>query len=253
MWLHYIVRAIIDPLFIFWALIAVAIYFHYKRKTAPSKTSIVTALAWLFLVCATPVPGWLTYSLERKYKPLQAEAIDTSLQYDIIILGSGHTLDPMLPPLSQLSEKALTRLAEGIRLYQAIPNARLVLSGYSSTGRSSQAEILALTALSLGVPVSDTLMLIHAENTRQEARDYCGRFSRDQRSLIVVTSAVHMPRAMLYFEGQGLRPISAPGLFLYKKDPYRWRFWFKPSYHNIEMTQSVMHELIGLLAQRLFN
>src|SRR5690606_28241642 len=114
---------------------------------------------------------------------------------NIMVLGAGHTNDPELPALDKLYPSAIARLTEGIRLKRLMPGSKLICSGYKGRSNISQAEASALVALDLGVPPSDTIWLPEAHNTKAEAKAYLERMGAEQ-TLILVTDAIHMPRAM---------------------------------------------------------
>ncbi|MCB9352647.1 MAG: hypothetical protein H6573_34955 [Lewinellaceae bacterium] len=58
----------------------------------------------------------------------------------------------------------------------SVPDSQLVCSGYSSSGRTAQAEVLAQAAVLLGVSPADTLMVKTPAHTEAEAIDYAARF-----------------------------------------------------------------------------
>ena len=73
----------------------------------------------------------------------------------------------------------------------------------------------------------------------------------DSTQLIVVTSAIHMPRSMYLFQKAGLNPIAAPTNHLVKTslqhDPWYWN----PSSYNIRKMEAAIHEYIGLFWSKL--
>jgi uncharacterized SAM-binding protein YcdF (DUF218 family) len=138
-----------------------------------------------------------------------------------------------------------------MRLYHSSPvRPCLIGSGYSSTGRVSQGEMLMRTAVALGIPAADTLWLPTPVNTEAEARAYARRFGT-QTPLIVVTSALHMPRALYWFEQAGIHALPAPTNHLIKPDPEKSPYNFKPSTLKIEMWGKLLHEWAGMLWGRM--
>ena len=90
-----------------------------------------------------------------------------------------------------------------------------------------------------------------SENTKMEAFEYTHKFGT-KNTLILVTDAIHMPRAMLLFGKAGQSPIPAPTNHMVKSI---WKNgisgWF-PVSSNIAMMESAMHEIGGLVYARLF-
>ena len=104
----------------------------------------------------------------------------------IVVLGGGWWPNDQWPSGSQLAESSALRLLEGVRLARALPDVPLLL-----TGADRQGEI---------PPV--------AWGYAQAARDLGIAPARPR--LVLVTSAAHMPRALLHFQAVGLDPIPAP-------------------------------------------
>lgn len=98
---------------------------------------------------STPLmPNAILQSLEDRYHPIIVDELSKlQAEYHIIILGRVHALDDSSPANTLLSQKALERLSEGIRLHRKLPNSILILSGFSASGRTTQAEMLQKIAL----------------------------------------------------------------------------------------------------------
>jgi uncharacterized SAM-binding protein YcdF (DUF218 family) len=124
------------------------------------------------------------------------------------VLGHGHVSTEELPVTSQLSSTGVVRLAEGIRIYRLNPGSKLILTGFPGRDPVSYTEIIKELALGLGVPAEDILTFSGPKNTAEEAQLLAAQFA--DASLVLVTSAAHMPRAMALFHGAGLHPIPAP-------------------------------------------
>jgi len=231
---------------LFLVLITVIILFLSGRKK-PGKILLIIAVIWFFIISTPLIPRLLVKSLENKYPPLNADLIkNLPDSCDIIILGGGHSDDRELSPNNQLSTAALARLVEGIRIHKLIPGSRLILSGYKGRSEISQAAILYRTALMLGVDSASMVMQTLPANTRMEAEEYAKNL-RSENKLIVVTSDLHMPRAILLFRRVGLDPLAAPTnqIIKYGSVKYPWR-WM-PSSGYISMMEAVTHEYVGIL------
>jgi uncharacterized SAM-binding protein YcdF (DUF218 family) len=235
-----------DPLFIFWSLLIIALaFFFVKRYTLTRWVSFASA-AWLFLSSISPLPIWMARNLERKYPVVDPSKITDDKPVLILVLGGGYSFAPDLNPGNQLSLPAQSRIAEAIRLYRQIPGSKIVCSGSSVRGLPSQAETTALAALESGVPPSDTLTIKTPTDTFEEAQAFKHRFD-NRYNVILVTSAVHMKRALLTFEKFGMTPIPAPSNFLVRIDPNKNPYHFKPSAEKIKMMDRALHEYLGLV------
>ena len=243
--IRWIVNIFLDPISFLGIFLVVIFITRIFRNWAGIKHLRLLFLFVFFLITTPFLPDILINRLEQAYPPFSENlnpTIDST--FNIVVLGGGHTLDPRLNVISQLSEPALSRLAEGIRIYHAIPGTKLVFSGWSSIGIKSQAEVTAEAAHLLGVEQEDITVIPEPSNTRQEAIYYAKKFGTEGK-LILVTSAVHMPRAMMHFHKAGLSPIPAPTNFLRKKRPIKNTVKFLPSMKNLVGIQKALHEIIG--------
>ena len=163
-----------------------------------------------------------------------------------MVLGGGHTNDFSLSANNQLSKNALGRLVEGIRLYRKIKGSKLILSGWGNDQPLTQAQTLALTAISLGVPGKDIILYNKTKNTSDEAKEYAKQ-SLSTDILLLVTDAVHMPRAMKFFNKEGVNPIPVPVNHIFKNSQNKDYSYYFPSSSNIAKTETAMHEYVGIL------
>ncbi len=222
-----------------------ALYFRFKKKERAALRWLSVGMGWLAIVSISPLPQWMTYSLEQRQAPIKIESLPTASPTYILVLGSGHTNSPALPASMQLTGTALLRLAEGIRIYKQLPGSKIVCSGYTASNRTSQAEMLANAAIELGVNPSDTIQLREPSNTFAEVTSFKKRFGNAVP--IIVTSASHMPRAMLICEKVGLRATPAPTDYLIKDDTLASKFDFYPSGNKIGMMERTLHEYAGMI------
>ena len=245
--LRTLVSILIDPVNVLFIIGLVALIFYFRQKPRMVKRTLSIAGGFFLLTASGPIPNFLMENMETRYQPIMDfQNFSERKAIDILVLGSGHTADPDLPPTDQLSASALSRLMEGIRIYKQLSDSRLILSGYGDESLVSQAEVMRNAAVSLGLPTSDLAMQKEPSNTAEEALSYAERFASD-RSLILVTSAAHMPRAMYLFSQVGLDPIAAPTDFQVKEDPLEKYEFGLFSYGNFRKVELALHEYIGML------
>jgi len=244
-----IIKFFLDPFNILLILVFITVGACLLKRDSIAKWLILVTGAW-FLIISTPfVPVFVVNSLEDRYEPINIDHLDDKgLEYHIIVLGSGHGFDDRLPANSLLSANALGRLSEGIRLHNQLPNSKLVLSGYSSSGRTSQAEMLQQSAILLGVNEASTIIQTEPENTYREAEVYSGNFS-NRYPVILVTSATHMPRAVMVFEYFGVDVIPSPTNYRLKGSWKQVRFGW-PSMSNIDHLEAGMREYAAIAREK---
>lgn len=214
-----------------------------RRRMGRFLTSLGMALLLLFSL--QPIADQLLAPLENRYPPLAANRLRPGSVDFIVVLGGGHTSDPRLPVTSQIGEATLARLTEAIRLQRLLPGTRLLLSGGQVFfDPTPNAVIMANVAQALGVPKNILQLEIQSRDTEDEAKLIRGIVST--RPFILVTSAYHLPRAMLLFERFGMHPIPAPANFLAKKSrgPAFWSFF--PRARQLDNSRCAIHEYLGL-------
>lgn len=239
------------PLTIFWLLLLSGLFLNWFKKKKNSRILFITAGIWLALVSFAPLPDLLCRLLERSYPPLtDVSRLTTYNAVHIMVLGAGHISNPALPANTQLTHEALGRLAEGIRLHRLLPGSKLVTSGWQGDDPLPQALALKRAAELLGVPNEDILTLTTPVNTQEEALCYMNTFGKSYK-LIIVTDAIHMPRAILWFRNAGLDPVAAPTNYLIKHSPNQRSFKFLPSSGYIHEMECAMHEYIGIIRAKL--
>ncbi|CAM4029091.1 MULTISPECIES: envelope biogenesis factor ElyC [Vibrio] len=212
----------------------------FTRKHKSGCIFIFISLASIFAISFQPVSTSLLKPLERKYTAFLPPA--ESLDY-VMVLGSGHVIDPQIPPTSELSRTALMRLSEGIRILRMYPGAKLILSGYDGGSEMSQARMMATVALALGVAKSDIILLETAQDTWEEARQAAGFVGEKHMSL--VTSASHMERALREFHSAGLNPTPAPTNYLAQSNINQAWQKYTPQARYLEQTERYWHETMG--------
>jgi len=209
------------------------------------------ALGGLLLVSTGPLPHLLIHPLESRYDVFQGPlSRESDAQLHILVLGGGHTSDARLPANNQLSVSALGRLIEGIRIHRQHPGSLLILSGFPGKDPVSNAEVMYRAALLMGVVAENMVIMPEPENTRQEALAYHAQFGESQ-PLVIVTTATHIPRAMIWFRKAGLHPIPAPTNHAIKQSPTARPTWWIPSPENISLVDRAIYEYAGIVQAKM--
>lgn len=244
------IKFLLDPFNILWFMLLAVFVAWYLRKERQLKWLVIGAVAWFIIISTPLLPNILVNSLENRFSPIFVEELEhKEARYHIIVLGGGHGYDERLPANSLLSLTALGRLNEGIRLHRQLLNSKLVLSGFSASGRTSQAEMLQQTAILLGINEAATILQKEPGNTYEEARNYANNYG-SKYPVILVTSAIHMPRAVMLFERFGVEVAASPANYRLRGS---WkRKWIGlPSTGNIDNLRAAFYEYAAILKYRL--
>ncbi|MDU7187638.1 MAG: envelope biogenesis factor ElyC [Klebsiella sp.] len=194
------------PLPLLLLLIGLGIFLvWFTRFQKLGKGAITVGWLALLLLSLQPVADGLLKPIEDKYPTWRDEK---RVQY-VVVLGGGYTWNPNWAPSSNLINNSLPRLTEGIRLWYENPGSKLIFTGAAAkTNPVSTAEAGARVAESLGIPRSEIIVLDKPKDTEEEAAAV--KEAIGDAPFLLVTSASHLPRAMIFFRRAGLTPLPAP-------------------------------------------
>jgi len=213
-----------------------------KKWERTGKGLIALGVIYLMLMSWSPFGTWLLRPIEQTYSPIA----ETSTPEFIVVLGNAVSSDEAIPLASQFSSSARARIHEGIRLAKRHPNAKLILTGYAGQNSRPIAEVYADYAHAQGINKNRIMTVSTAKDTKEEAIA-AGKISAG-KPLALVTSASHMPRAVLLFQQQGVEPIPAPTFYL-AKWPADWRFGAE----GLIKSERAIHEYIGTAWAKIRN
>ena len=191
--LYSLLLKLISPTSVCVVLLLAALAFRKREKFT---RGCVALAAGLLLVCGN---GWvvrgLVGQLEGRYAPLRSVP-----QADcILILGGGES--PALPPRPTVEvNDAGDRLVYGAHLFRRDRAPVIVCTAGVSTGGVALrpgAEEMADFLEMIGVPRSAIVNETQSSNTRDHGRNLRADFQRrGYQRVLLVTSALHMPRSM---------------------------------------------------------
>ena len=220
-----------------------------RRWPRPGMMLCAFGLGWL-LLWSLPIPSaFLARTLEQTF-PQQAETKLPEVDA-IVVLGGGVSQD-----ISGVNLKsAADRVWFGARLYRAGRAPLVLLSG----GRLEElgfdwpeAPAMARFMHDLGVPESAMLLESESRTTRENAV-YSERMLRARgiRRILLVTSALHMPRALATFKQLGIDAIPAPTDFEAEAPSGYWLLRWLPDTDSLDRSSRAMKEYLGMWVYRL--
>lgn len=238
-------------------LIVFGIIQIHRSKLKSGKILLLCGTLLLFLFGNTFVSGLLLKPLEDRHEPLLYPAIHPSINKSnlgpvIVVLASGHFTALDFPITSQMGQSAYYRLAEGLRVHQALPGSRLILMGGLEHNDFSTGDIKIKLLNELGFDTDQIEVLPNASTTEEEALVVAEHlFRMNQTELILVTSARHMTRSMLLFEKTGLSPIPAPTRHSIMGPPKSFISYFIWSPGNLLNSHRAINEYAGMLWSKI--
>lgn len=193
-------------------LMLVALVTLWKR---PRSAFMAIALALMILLVASN--GWVSRSLVRSLESQNIPAAELPNAEAIVILGG--STKPAFPPRPSvdLSEEG-DRILYGAQLYQQKKAPLVIVAGGRidwSASEPPEAEDMATILNLIGVPSAAIIQEANSLNTYENAVNVRQILNeRGIRRVLLVTSAIHMPRSLLVFKRQGVNAIPAPTDFL---------------------------------------
>lgn len=243
-----ILSLVFTPIGIFCFFIALALIFKKFGRIRAYRIILAVTCIWLLVITTKFIPDLMVNSLESQYQSYKVSQNPGERgESDILILGAGFSDDPSLPPNDQLENSTLARLCEGLRIHHILPDSRIICGGIIEHLTFKQSEAVSLAAVGLGVDPSNVETFdITSNNTEGEVKGYIRKYG-DARKLILVTDAIHIPRAMMLFRKHGIEPVPAPANHILKHGSYQSPFCWLPSITNITKMNAALHEYLGIL------
>ncbi len=232
----------VEPLGLVLTLLAIGLYFLYVKKYHLSKPILSGAFSLLLLFSYPPFANFLVQNLENQYQKFDYK---TNVKY-IHVLGSGHTTDPSQPISSQISSTGTKRVLEGVIIHKNMPHSKIIFTGCEGNTNTTNAVMNAKLAHALGVDYKDMIINGKPVDTKEETL-----FTKSlvgDAPFVLVTSATHMPRAVMLFRSLGMHPIPAPTN--YYKSEFRG-YLRTPNSFSFYISTVAVHEYLGILWEKL--
>ena len=234
----------------FLALIAaITLLMAHRRKS--SLVMLLFLVSWLWL---WSTPWWsncIRRNMESRYTWMPAsqyQPADAIVSLGGGIRGSAGIAFPQFD-LNYAADRELF----AAQLYHAGKSKMVIVSGGwdpqtgSDIAGIAQKQFLVM----LGVPPEAVRIEGYSRNTVDNANEIMRMMNPVKgKSILLVTSALHMPRACRLFSRTGLKVIPAPTDFEVLKPPFSLNL-FLPDAGALETSTRAAHEIVGLWAARI--
>ncbi|MHC1740483.1 MAG: YdcF family protein [Anaerolineaceae bacterium] len=250
------------PLFVYplgFACLALLVVLIFWKHRKIAFIGVLLAFAFLYIGGNKYVAFSLARSLEWQYLPTE-----TPKRADVIVVLGGAT-EPALAPRPEVElNGAVDRLVHGAVLYRQGIAPYVLLSGgdidFLTLSTTSPAADMRSVMEMLGVPADAMWLQGKSQNTYEDALYSCALIKeKGAKTVILVTSALHMPRSVAVFKKQGCEVIPSPTDFtiteaawsnLWAPDWQELVINLVPSYSNLSLTTKSLKEYIGWLTYR---
>ena len=189
----------------------------------------------------------------------------------IVVLSGGASNDPQLPETDRLTSNSALRVVEAVEIYHRLAASssaesranqasgkdgaaspmqpRLILSGGPTLNAVSEAIPMEKLAESLGVPAENIELETSSRDTFSEAGNLAQMIGH--QPFILVTSAIHMPRAVALFRHFGMQPVPAPANYLGRRTTEPVMLKLPPNIKALDQSTQAWHEHVGMFWEHL--
>jgi uncharacterized SAM-binding protein YcdF (DUF218 family) len=214
---------------------------------------LLAGAAWVYVLSMPATANALVRWLEGRHPVpdlaalLPAPGVPADQAPTVLVLSGG-----WFRPTAQGYEVMLTsadwqRIETGVRLQQRL-GGRLVFSGAPLPDASgSVAQRMAAMARRLGAPADAVAVETRSVNTYENLVFSTDAFHlRQARGVVLVTSALHLPRAAAVARHLGL-PVTPYPCDFRGEDFDKWQLWV-PSNEGAAALEGALHEVLGAAA-----
>lgn len=247
--LKFILLWLLPPGCIVLLLAVLAVYLFRHKACGRYALALITFL--LYLASLMPVANVLTRGLEGQYTQpvnIRADAV--------AVLGAGAVSGvPDVDGEGAVTAIGMNRLITGVRLQRMLDVPLIVSGGKVFADSAVEAEVSKRVAIGLGLPADMVYADSEALNTRQNAQNIIAACRENGwQRVAVVTSALHMPRAMQNFNaassGTGIEVIVYPCDYLAAGKIYISAFSFAPQSYALDLTAMALKEYLAVTANK---
>lgn len=220
---------------------AVLALFKHKRL---SFFSMFSGIAWAF-IWSLPITSVIAGGyLESRYPHIPAA--DLPVTQAIVVFGgsTANNRSNWFEALSKDSRHARIDTADDLFFLGKAPI--IVVSGAALEGNVSEALGMATQLANRGIPKENILIENQSKTTHENAYFVDKVLKKEGiHDILLVTSALHMPRSMAVMRKLGYNPIAAPNppqiVLPLDLNPYL------PDSRSLQASRSIIKEYIGLL------
>jgi uncharacterized SAM-binding protein YcdF (DUF218 family) len=233
----------LSPLSLCLAVTLCGLWLAKGRRIKLARFLIRTGLA-LLIIASLPITGFLLVStledMAGDYADINSlcgRGVKT-----VVVLGGG-IIPGRANRIDRMSGASSKRLLEGRRLAAQLPGASLYLLGGAPKGGMPESRTMSQLLDTMGIKTKRLILEESSLDTGGQV-DYLARTLKPDQPFALVTSALHMPRALAALRAAGLFPLPAPTDYLVRGSQMGWRD-FLPQAHGLALTSLAFKEILG--------
>ncbi|NOL49653.1 YdcF family protein [Pelistega europaea] len=240
--------SLIVPLNLCIFLVIVGAVLALLRRKRLALLSIISGVAWTF-IWSLPMTSYIAGGyLENRYPHIPPAEMPTA---QAIVVFGGSTANNRanwFEPYTKETRHARIDTADDLFFMHKAP--LIIVSGAALEGEVSEAKGMSAQLQNRGIPKENIITESQSTTTRENAF-YVDKILKQKgiTDVLLVTSALHMPRSMAVMQKLGYHPIAAanpPQIVIPDNiQPYL------PDDRALEASRSIIKEYIGLLTYYL--
>jgi uncharacterized SAM-binding protein YcdF (DUF218 family) len=224
---------------------------YTRRRTKWGRLWLTVVVLAMWVLSTPVVSSRLASSMGAGFSPLMRIEPGQGPMALVVLGGGTHRYHSRGGEIDLLSDATSLRILEAARVYRLMNDAWVVVTGGILNGwpdSVSEAVLMRDELVKLGVPGNRILIEERSRNTHDHGI-YVPELLRPHgvERYVLVTSATHMRRAAAVFRARGVNVVPSPAAD--RSDPFPGTSplrAFLPSANGLELTELVLHDLIGL-------
>ena len=251
--MYQLVVNLLHPCTALWLLTGLAIADLWRRHRECRRHLLLVTLPYLVLTIMTiPAVSHVSLgTLEWQFRPLRQRPAEAE---SIVVLGGSVLPADATRARAELGRGSFDRCMYAVEVYRQGKPCPVLVSGGKVDPRPSTPAVGVLMGEFLrnqGIRPEDIIVEDGSLTTYENARETSKAIrTRGLRKVVLVTEALHMPRAAAVFRKLGIQVIAAP--CAYRTTRFEWALGeFLPSPKAALDCQMVLHEWLGLAWYRL--
>lgn len=228
-------------------LLALLGYSLLKKSKKTAITLFCFSLLSLIFLSLPSISIALNKNLQSNQALSQSRVMTISnannINTAIVVLSGGRiSKSPEYGDIDIVSSSTLQRLQYTAWLYRKTKLPILLSGGSLLNDSTSEAVLMNQTLLST-FNIAPKWLEVESKNTAQNAQ-YSAQILAESNitEILLITNAIHMQRAKIEFEKNGLKVIAAPTVFIQNSSSW---FDYLPSAKALYQSQLALHEIIG--------
>ncbi len=201
--------------FLLLGLLVGVILIYSSTATRKLGDVLLGALAVLYLLLSMPIVArGLEHALLDGSQPIQEASEAKGAQTIVVLAGGSVTYRAQGGEINELSDATSLRVLEAVRLFKLLGEPEVLVSG----GAGEELGILTPESVPMqeelvaaGVPLDRIRLESQSGSTREQAVRLASLLSPNSNPpFVLVTSPIHMRRALAAMRAEGLDPVPSP-------------------------------------------